>query len=233
MYEVGIYAASFKIVSIFNIITSGFNLFWTQLSFERYKKDSEDKVFFEKVFENMSFIMSLLVFILMLSKNIFIFILGERYREATNIMGFLLFIPFIETLSNITAVGIYFKKKSKYHIVVSLITTLSSVIMNILLIPKLGGIGAGIVVSISYILYFILRTEISKKLVNFKFRLIRFYIIIISILFYNFITVFYINKYLTKFLIIIIFILIIFLYKDTIKNLKKEIFEYKFLIDRS
>lgn len=227
MYEVGIYAASFKVVSIFNIITSGFNLFWTPLAFERYKKNSEDKVFFEKVFENMSFIMILLVFILMLSKNIFIFILGERYREATNVMGFLLFIPFMETLSNITAMGIYLKKQSKYHIFVSLIITVFSVTMNILLIPKLGGIGAGIVVSISYILYFILRTEISKKLINFKFKLFRFYIILIFILFYNFVSIFYINEHLIKSLILMIFILIILLYKDTIANLRKEVLKYK------
>ena len=76
-------------------------------------------------------------------------------------------------MSETTALGIYFSKKTYYNIVVSLISLVANLLLNYMLIPIVGAIGAAIATGISYLIFFWTRTIISRKL-WFKFEIKKF-----------------------------------------------------------
>ena len=222
LFELGLYAAGFKIISLFRVISDGFSLFWTPLSFEKYNKDPDNTIFFKNMFNYISILFLIFAICVLMSKNLIILILGKNYREASKIIAPLIFIPLMETLSNITGSGIYLKKKSWYHLIVSLVVSGTNILGNYVLVPKLGAKGAAISTCISYILYFIIRMYLSEKLIKFDFEKKKFYISVILLFLYTLITMFY-NKLILELLLgIFLIILISFVYLKEIKKLYKE-----------
>lgn len=191
--ELGLYAAAFKIVAIINIIQTGFTMFWVPVAYEKYSTEPENKIFFREIFNNISFIMSLLAIIVLMSKELIILLLGEKYYLSSMIMPCLVFMPVMYTVSETTVLGINFSKKTKYHILISLIVAIFNIIGNLILVPKFGSRGAAISTGVAYILFFSLRTFFAKKLINYNFDLNRFYFISFLIFLYSLYLSFYKN----------------------------------------
>jgi O-antigen/teichoic acid export membrane protein len=103
------------------------------------------------------------------------FFLGIEYRNAASIFVFLLFIPIFYTISETTTLGIMFSKRTIFNLYVSIISVVTNVIGNYLLIPYLGAKGAALSTAISYLLFFIARTLFSRKL-WYKFKLNKYLI---------------------------------------------------------
>ncbi|MGL4655486.1 MAG: polysaccharide biosynthesis C-terminal domain-containing protein, partial [Sarcina sp.] len=72
-----------------------------------------------------------------------------------------------------TVIGISFMKKTKYTIWIAIISALTNVVGNIILVPILGAKGAAISTGISYIVFFITRTIISKKLYDVDYKMFK------------------------------------------------------------
>lgn len=219
LIELGLYAAAFKIVALLNIIQSGFTTFWTPIAYEKYESNKNEKIFFEKIHEYISFFMFITAVFLLMGKDLLIMILGPNYILASNIMPMLTLMPIMYTISETTVIGINFLKKTKYHLYISIIVALFNVIGNLLLVPKLGAKGAAISTGIVYILFFSLRTYFSLKFIKFKFNLIRLYTITFLITLFALYLSFNNNIYIAIKIGIIIILLIIFLYKKMINNL--------------
>lgn len=166
--ELGLYAAAFKIVNVLGIIQTCFTLFWTPVAYRWYelgKKKSE----FESVSMLVAFVMSLMCMGILLFKNVITLILGSDFREAVYIFPFLLIQPIMYTISEATAIGIGFSRKTAYNILVSALSGSVNIALNYALIPIIGGIGAAFATGISYLVFFWTRTLISRKLwVKFK-----------------------------------------------------------------
>ena len=77
-------------------------------------------------------------------------------------MPFLLFTPIMYTISEVTVMGIYFKGKTGWTVIVSLVSGIVNLCLNTILIPKLGAIGAAIATGFSYITFFWIRTILSR-----------------------------------------------------------------------
>ena len=174
--ELGLYAAAFKIVALLNIIQTGFTTFWVPVAYEKYKEDSENLEFFQKIHGYISLIMFGVALIVLMSKDLIILLLGDKFRLASSIMPCLVLMPIMYTISETTVLGINFKKKTKYHMNISAIVALLNIVGNIILVPKLGAKGAAISTGIAYIIFFLLRTYFSLKEINFNFDLKRIYI---------------------------------------------------------
>lgn len=215
LVELGLYAAAFKIIALINVIQSGFTMFWVPAAYEKYSQEPNNKVFFNQVFNYISFIMFLLAIIVLMSKNLMILLLGEKYYLASQIMPCLVFMPIMYTVSETTVLGINFSKKTKYHIIVSLITAIFNIIGNMVLVPKFGAIGAAISTGIAYFLFFYLRTYFAKKLIDYNFKLKRFYLFSFLIFSYSIYLSFYDDViFILIFGIILIMILCILYFKE-------------------
>lgn len=206
-YQLGIYSASFKIISILSLIQQGFTTFWTPIAYEKYTQDKNNLTFFNKIFNNIQILIFLGIILIFLIKDIIIYFLGTKYLEVNRVFPFLVFIPTMYLLSEITVLGLSFKKKSKLNMSLTIIVSLINIILNFLFIPNLGAIGAAISSGITYILFFVLRTFFSLKVLNFNFDLKKVYLGIILSVFYASELVFYDDNYinfLTGIIIIII-----------------------------
>ncbi|REJ05213.1 lipopolysaccharide biosynthesis protein, partial [Halobacillus trueperi] len=184
--QLGLYVAAFKIIALLNIIQTSFSVFWVPVALESYEKKTDNKSFLKKAYSVVSFIMFILALIIIASKDLIGLLLGSSFSGAAMLMPFLVFIPIMRTISEVTVMGITFKKRVKLNLIIDAATLLLNVIGNILLIPIIGAKGAAVSTGISYILFFTLRTIISERLYKVVYNLKLTYLIIIILLLYAF-----------------------------------------------
>ena len=175
--EVGVYSSAISLVSIFAIIQSTFNAIWAPTQIEHYQKYPDDKVYYQRVNQIVTFVMFFIGIHLILFKDIFALLLGEKYRLASQILPFLMFQPIMYTLSETTHIGITIKKKSYLGIVISGVSCLINLAGNTFLVPLIGYKGAAISTGISYIVFFALRTFFSNRYYFVDYKLIRLTIV--------------------------------------------------------
>ena len=182
--EVGIYASTMSLVNIFAIVQTTFNTIWAPMAVEHYSNNKEDKSFYQKGNQLITVVMFGLGLLLILCKDVFSILLGEKYREAAYILPMLIFNPIMYTISETTVVGLVFKKKSKLQVVVAVGACLTNLIGNIILVPKLGCQGAAISTGLSYIVFFVLRTLLSNRYFYVEYQLKKFGILTVIVLLY-------------------------------------------------
>lgn len=189
--ELGLYTAAFKIVSILGIVQTCFTLFWTPVAYRWYEEKVDNKQF-ELVNKLVAVVMTIMCMGLLLFKDLVALVLGGDFRAAIYIFPFILLYPIMYTMSEATAVGIGFSRKTQYTIVVSTVSGVLNIALNYLLIPHFGGVGAAIATGISYLIFFWVRTLISRKL-WYKFPL-NDYVIYTGIIMLNcFVHTFYVG----------------------------------------
>ena len=180
--ELGIYAATFKIIAILNVIQGSFTLFWVPASLEHYKFNPNDKDFFSRISKLLTVTMMTICIVVVMFKDVLVLFLGPEYREASSLIALLVLMPVMYTMSETTIIGVNFSLKSYLHIIISGIALIINVILCVLLIPKFGMHGAAISVSLSYVVFYLVRTYFGMK--NFKFdnKLAQTLVMIISII---------------------------------------------------
>ncbi|PEB79106.1 oligosaccharide flippase family protein [Bacillus nitratireducens] len=209
--QVGIYFAAMKIIGVLGIIQSIFISYWSPVSY-RWQKEGVENEKFTIVSQSLMFLMALLFLGVLLFKDLFIAILSPEYSKAAIIVPFLLFYPIMNTVSNTTALGIPFSRKTHYNIWISTVAAISNVILNILLVPKLGAVGAAIATGVSYIIFFWIRTLISRKL-WYNFDLKYYFVTILILLIGATANVMFDNLWIYLINIILIFMILIYNYK--------------------
>ncbi len=186
--EVGVYSSTMTLVHIFSIIQTTFNALWQPMAVERYSEDPNDRKFYQLGNQAITVIMFFIGISLILVKDVFAILLGEKYREAAYILPFLIFNPIMYTISETTVSGLVFMKKSKMQVVVALGACVTNIIGNALLVPKLGCQGAAISTGLSYIVFFALRTVLSNRYFYVDYKLKHFFLltgIVVAYAFYN------------------------------------------------
>lgn len=175
--DVGIYSSTMTLVNVFAIVQTSFNTLWAPMAVEHYNKEPEDRSLYYKGNQIITVVMFFIGLTLILFKDIFALLLGEKYREAAYILPFLIFNPIMYTISETTVNGLVFMKKSKYQVVVAIGACIVNIIGNAILVPELGCRGAAISTGLSYIVFFTLRTFLSNKYFYVDFKLKRFYML--------------------------------------------------------
>lgn len=161
--QLGLYAASNKIVTALSIVQSCFVTVWTPICFKWYEqKKSNDH--FRKVMLLVTCGMAALCFVLLLCKDALAWVLGTDFASAMVIFPFLLLHPVMYTMSETTTIGISFARKTEYNLVIAAVSGAVNIALNWLLIPVLGGRGAALATGVSYVCFFWLRTLIARKL---------------------------------------------------------------------
>lgn len=221
--EVGIYSSTMSLVHIFAIIQTTFNTLWMPMAIENYTKNPDNKDFYQKGNKIITIVMFFLGVTLILVKDLFAVLLGTKYREAAYILPFLIFNPIMYTISETTVGGLVFKEKSKLQVIVALGACLTNIIGNFLLVPKFGCQGAAISTGISYIVFFTLRTIFANKYYYINFNLKKFYLLTFITVLYAAYNTFIKFNFISVIFYIIVCIVMICLYKETM------IFTYNYI----
>lgn len=167
---VGIYSSAMNLVHLFALIQTTFNTIWMPLMVEHYEKNKEDKRFFQKANQAITVVLFLFGATMLVCKDIFVLLLGEKYREASYVLPFLMFYPILYTISETTQCGIVFMKKSHMHICVSLAALAVDVVACVLLVPSLGAVGAAMATAATYIVFYAARTFIGRRYYPVDFK---------------------------------------------------------------
>ncbi|RAM60362.1 polysaccharide biosynthesis protein [Mesotoga sp. SC_4PWA21] len=172
--EIGFYTAANKMVGVLLLVQVGFSTFWTPVAFETYENKPGDTSLFSKVSKLLAGVMFAVSLGLIGFKDVIVLILDKAYLPAASIMPFLIFYPIMYTVSETTVGGINFKKKTHWHLWISIMAALVNFIGNTALVPVYGARGAALATGVSYVVFFYARTLISRKLFPVDYGLTRY-----------------------------------------------------------
>ena len=154
--ETGVYSSAIQIMTVLMTLKITYVAFWSPIAMKKYEQESEEvaKPFFADMFQKVQFLCLLAAFGITAFRSIIVLILGEDYREAARIIPFLSLMPVLSILFEMTGQGIKFKKQPKYFNYASAAAICINLAGNLLLVPRLRGVGAAIATALTYIVYF-------------------------------------------------------------------------------
>lgn len=215
--DVGIYSSALGLASVFAIIQNTFCTLWSPMAFEHYERKPEDKSMYIKGHELITVIVFAAGLTMILCKDIFAIVLGEKYREASYLLPFLIFNPIMYTVSETTVLGLYFMKKTKAQMIPPIVACISNMAGNVILVPAIGIKGAAISTGISYIIFFTVRTFLGQKYYDMELNLKKYYFVTLFVLLYAFYNTFVKFNFFTIIGYFMCIFILIFLYRKTFK----------------
>lgn len=177
--DVGIYSSAQSLMTVFSIIQSTFNVLWAPKAINYYETNPDDRSFYTRINQIATVLMFAFGACVLVCKDLFVLLLGEKYREAATIIPFLMFNPVMYTISETTVTGLSITKHTSCQVVITVVSAAANLIGNIILIPILGSKGAAVSTGVSYIIFFTMRTLFSNHFFPVDFKLKRFYMMTI------------------------------------------------------
>ncbi len=163
--ETGVYSSAMQIMTILLTLKITYVAFWAPIAMKKYEQEDEAlaKPFFADMFQKVQFLCVLAAFGLTAFRSIIVLILGSDYRGAVKIIPFLALMPVLSILFEMTGQGIKFTKKPKYYNYASIVAIVINLTGNLILVPRLCGIGAAIATAFTYIVYYAMGTYFAQK----------------------------------------------------------------------
>ncbi|MGM9680279.1 MAG: lipopolysaccharide biosynthesis protein [Eubacteriales bacterium] len=179
--DVGIYASAMNLMAVFSVVRTSFNAIWMPAAVEHYEKNQKDKKFYQQGNAFISILMLSFGATVVLCKDLFVMLLGNKYQTASMVVPYLMFEPIMYTISETTATGIVVQKKSVYQVIVAGGSCLINFIGNWLLVPIMGVQGAALSTGLSYIVFFALRTGLANRVFYVNYRLPKFFAAVVAL----------------------------------------------------
>jgi O-antigen/teichoic acid export membrane protein len=92
------------------------------------------------------------------------YILPEAYASVAYILMPCMAYPFLYALSEVTGIGIVVKKKTKFSLYSAMVALIFNAAGNYIFIPEYGAAGAASVSAVSFLIYFMIKSEIGINL---------------------------------------------------------------------
>ena len=173
-HENGIYSAAYKIPTVINLVSGIFMQAW---QFSAVAESSDEKActsFYSQVFRGfLSVIMMGSVGLILLSRFLSGLLLNSAYYEAWRYMPTLLCAAAIESVVAFLATVYMVRKKSMHSFVTAMVGTLFNLILNLLLIPRIGALGAALATMASYFAVMVVRLIDVRRMIPFRLCLPR------------------------------------------------------------
>lgn len=172
----GIYAISCKFSNILNGVFSIVNMSWQELASLHVNDDDRNEYFSEtisKIFWIFASISLLIIAILPLCYNI---IIGKDFYDSYRYIPMLLYANLINVLSCLIGSIYIALKRTKEIAFTTIFSAILNIIINVVLIKKIGLYAAIASTLISYFVIFIYRYYDIKKYINIKFDFISLFV---------------------------------------------------------
>lgn len=181
----GLYTAASKLPAMINLVTSIFQQAW-QYSTAVEIDSKNNKAFFSNIFRGYTYLCVLACAgIICINKLICKILLQTDFYLAWK------FVPFLLLAATFGCMGTYFGafynavKNNKMLMVSTLIGAIGNIILNFILVPKYGGIGAAIATAISYFAIMLIRMidvcGFIELEINIKRFVIQFGLLFVSV----------------------------------------------------
>ena len=184
--EVGIFSISSKLVQVLAMLNIAIQMSFSPHMLKNYEQDksinkSKSKNFMSKSWHIFLYVsITMAVVLSIFCTNIIAFMLNEEYLTASLAVPFLGFSKILSQSIQMATPGIFLKNKTKYFGIILPICAVLNIIMNFILIPRFGFIGAAFSTFCIHILQFSILFFISQKLfyIDYKILLSSLYILI-------------------------------------------------------
>ena len=171
--ENGIYSVASKIPSILNIFQSIFSQAWTLSAVKDF--DPEDKNgFFANTYRAYNCLMVIICSAIIVAEKVLAhFLYAKEFYVAWRYVPWLTIAIVFGSLSGY--IGGFFSavKNSKIFAQSTVVGAISNIILNFVLTPLIGALGAAIATAVSYYIVWMIRYWHSKKFIKLKIRLRR------------------------------------------------------------
>lgn len=170
--QLGIYAIAFKFASIAGLVMYGFQSSLLPLIIKHYKETDTPRHLIE-IFNFFCFFAFIIIFgAITFSKEVVVLFTTEQFYSSYELIPILVLAVFFSNMYIFTP-GLWLYKKTKTITKISIFTCILNVLLNYLLIPYLGLIGAAIATFLSSSLNFILYVYQSQKYYYLEFNWIK------------------------------------------------------------
>ena len=225
----GLYTVANKIPSIFTTFSSLFSQAWRLSAISNFDDEQGKTDFYSRVYIFYFLFCVYICFILVALSKVFASILFKNdYYSAWILIPMLLFASLMGGLSGFLESIYAAAKKTKQLLISMFIGSLFNIVLNYFLIKEIGIIGAPIATAISFIVIWIIRSIVLKKIISMK---IDYYRICLSLAMTFFAFLLFSYDFDFKYILLLVTVLIITIinYKDvrlllieSIKLFKKE-----------
>ena len=170
----GIYSAAYKIPTIVTLVSSIFMQAWQFSAVASSSDEDSCKSFYSEVFRGfLSLIFIGAAGLILLSRVLTSLLLNSAYFEAWQYMPTLLCAAAFEAIVSFLATVYMVRKKSMHSFLTAMIGTVANVILNLLLIPVYGALGAAIATMAAYALVLVARLIDAPRMIQFRLYLPR------------------------------------------------------------
>lgn len=169
----GIYSVGYKIPSILNMFQSIFSQAWTMSAVKDFDSD-DSKGFFSKMYEIYNCGMVLVCSVIVVTSKLLAHILyAKEFFVAWKYVPFLTIAIVFGALAGFLGGIFAAAKDSKLFGKSTIISAISNIVLNIILVYFIGPLGAAIATLIAYFLVWYIRLEHVRKHINIKINLRR------------------------------------------------------------
>ena len=171
--ENGLYAAAYKLPTLLSLVSGVFIEAW-HFSAVKDASDSERSSFFGQVYDNFMGFMFFCGACIIAGAKIFTrILLADSYFDSWRYVPILVIATVFSTLVSFLGSVYFLKKKSALSMLTAMAGAVTNIVLNLLLIPKWGAIGAAVATLVCYLLVYIIRAVNTKKYVSFDLHTLR------------------------------------------------------------
>jgi len=161
--EVGLYSISNRLSGVLTFFTSAFQMAWPAFAFSIKQADYAKEVY-AKVLTFYTVCMCILaVGLSLFSKEILLIVTTPAYLKAYHTVGFLSLSIIAMGIFNILTIGTALAEKTKHIGWITWLAAILNIVLNFLLIPRFGIVGAALATLISFCFSSILLFLISQR----------------------------------------------------------------------
>lgn len=166
--ENGIYAVAYKLPTLLNTVASIFMQSWQMSAIKEYEEGGESN-FCDQVYRILTFSMGLsTILLILINKPVLSIYVGQKYTNAWQYSPPLMVAFFMGSLGTFWGSFYIASKRMKVYLYSAICGAIVNVVLNFILIIKMGTIGAAIATMISYIVVMLIRMLGMQKEVGVK-----------------------------------------------------------------
>ena len=171
--DIGIYAVGFKLASFLGLVSGALQMAWSPYAMDIQYEPNAKKIYAKVFF--IYFVVNILAvfFISMFSIDLLKVFTQPAYYSAKAVVPFLCMSVVFFSGYFIVSIGIAVTKKAQHTIWITLTAAAVNIVMNFLLTPAIGAVGAALSIMTANFLIFVLTLWVSQKLYPVEYGYIR------------------------------------------------------------
>ena len=171
--ENGLYAAAYKLPTLLSLVSGVFVEAW-HFSTVKDAEEDEKASFFSSVYGNFMSVMFMGAAVLIAGAKIFTkLLLSDSYYASWEYVPILVVATTFSTLVSFLGSVYFLKKKSMLSMLTAMAGAVINVILNFVLIPGHGAMGAAVATMISYLAVYVIRSYDTRNHLRFRLHHLR------------------------------------------------------------